>query len=247
MTAGAAISRLRRDRWLLPSTCEMDGDEGCGRPRRRWTSAPASWPPPPPLVNASRRYTTPVSPMENGWGRALPPGSFDPAATIEKKDPLPQRRHGSLYRLIRVTCFLSSPTRRRLWMVEKNPRASSAERAKRSDKHGQDKHPSHPSLYCGPEQGSLPAHVREKLGGNRMCKHAHISHFIMGSTLSCCHGERTPDVPLLLKCSRPGLAAAWVQRYVTKCQHVLYTCVGAKYFGRRVHHGRWVFYINREH
>jgi len=75
----------------------------------------------------------------NGWGRALPPGSFDPAATIEKKDPLPQRGHGSLYRLIRVTCFLSSPTRRRLWMVEKNPRASSAERAKRSDKHGQNK------------------------------------------------------------------------------------------------------------
>ena len=149
MTAGAAISRLRRDRWLLPSTCEMDGDEGCGRPRRRWTSAPASWPHPPPLVNASRRYTTPVSPMENGWGRALPPGSFDPAATIEKKDPLPQRRHGSLYRLIRVTCFLSSPTRRRLWMVEKNPRASSAERAKRSDKHGQDKHPSHLSLSKG--------------------------------------------------------------------------------------------------
>jgi len=29
----------------------------------------------------------PVSPMENGWGRALPPGSFDPAATIEKKGP----------------------------------------------------------------------------------------------------------------------------------------------------------------
>ena len=166
---------------------------------------------------------------------------------LKKKDPPPQRRHGSLYRLIRVTCFLSSPTRRRLWMVEKNPRASSAERAKRSDKHGQDKHPSHPSLYCGPEQGSLPAHVREKLGGNRMCKHAHISHFIMGSTLSCCHGERTPDVPLLLEHSRPGLAAVWVQRYVTKCQHVLYTCVGAKYFGRRVHHGRWVFYINREH
>ena len=183
----------------------------------------------------------------NGWGRALPPGSFDPAATIEKKDPLPQRRHGSLYRLIRVTCFLSSPTRRRLWTVEKNPRASSAERAKRSDKHGQDKHPSHPSLYCGPEQGSLPAHVREKLGGNIMCKHAHISHFIMGSTLSCCHGERTPDVPLLLEHSRPGLAAVWVQRDVTKCQHVMYTCVGAKYFGCRVHHGRWVFYINREH
>jgi len=52
---------------------------------------------------------------------------------------------------------------------------------------------------------------------------------------------------MLLEHSRPGLAAAWVQRYVTKCQHVLYTCVGAKYFGRRIHHGRWVFYINREH
>ena len=247
MTAGAAISRLRRDRWLLPSTCEMDGDEGCGRPRRRWTSAPASWPPPPPLVNASRRYTTPVSPMETAGGAPCPLAPSTRLPRLKKRTPFPQRRHGSLYRLIRVTCFLSSPTRRRLWMVEKNPRASSAERAKRSDKHGQDKHPSHPSLYCGPEQGSLPAHVREKLGGNRMCKHANISHFIMGSTLSCCHGERTPDVPLLLEHSRPGLAAVWVQRYVTKCQHVLYTCVGAKYFGRRVHHGRWVFYINREH
>jgi len=64
-----------------------------------------------------------------------------------------------------------------------------------------------------------------------MCKHAHISHFIMGSMLSCYHGERTPDVPLLLERSRPGLAAAWVQRYVTKCQHVLYTCVGIMVVG----------------
>ena len=48
----------------------------------------------------------------NGWGRALPPGSFDPAATIEKKDLLSQRRHGSLYRLIRgdVLPEFSHPT-----------------------------------------------------------------------------------------------------------------------------------------
>ena len=39
----------------------------------------------------------PVSPMENGWGRALPPGSFDPAATIEKKGTPFHREATGLY------------------------------------------------------------------------------------------------------------------------------------------------------